>query len=77
MGATPEESQTDAGGEATPAEELGGAVEAAGGEDGGEYDSILDDEILGLLAPDEEEEGNKPFGNQIITEDEAVDMDRK
>jgi DNA repair protein RadC len=43
----------------------------------GEED-LSDQEILALLGlTEEEEEPTKPFGNQIITEDEAVDMDRK
>jgi hypothetical protein len=66
-GAAPEESQSDAIG--TPEAE-------------DDYDTLTDDEdLMGLLSPDEEDEeeveGKKPFGNQIITEDEAVEMDRK
>jgi phage gp29-like protein len=73
MGATPEESQTDAGGEATPEEELGSAIDAM-------PESQLDSEStmsLEDLLGDEEEEEEKPFGDERISEDEAVEMTRR
>ena len=80
-GAAPEESQTDAINAPSEQDQLGGAVESATPEEEDDYDTLSDDEnLMSLLAPDEgeeEEEGKKPFGNQIITEDEAVEMDRK
>jgi hypothetical protein len=41
-------------------------------------DDLSDQEILALLglSDDDEEEPTKPFGNQKISEDEAVEMDR-
>ncbi len=33
-------------------------------------------ETLGLGGDEEEEEPTKPFGNQSISEDEAVEMDK-
>jgi hypothetical protein len=61
-GATPEESQADAISE--PLEE----------------DELSDQDIMRLLGlpyeDEDEEEGKKPFGNQIISEDEAVEMDK-
>ena len=62
-GAVPEEAQTDT--VPTDSEEL------------------TEEQLYELLGIDptslesEEPEPKKPFGNQIITEDEAVDMDRK
>ena len=84
-GATPEESQADAIGEPSAEEELEAVVGGMGEEPGatpeesqteGEYS---DDDIYNLLGLDdeEEEEPTKPFGNQTISEDEAVEMDRK
>ena len=82
-GATPEESQSDAISEPDEGQEmediLGGMVDEET-EEGGE-DEISDEElaeIMGLGSESgEEEEPTKPFGNQIITEDEAVEMDGK
>ena len=74
-GATPEESQTDSISNPSPTDQTGAAGFPALSD--GEED-LSDQEILALLGlTEEEEEPTKPFGNQIITEDEAVDMDRK
>jgi hypothetical protein len=63
-GAVPEEAQTDT----IPTES-----------DGLSEEQLY--QLLGIdptsLEPEDEEESNKPFGNQGITEDEAVEMDRK
>jgi len=76
-GAAPEESQADAVGEPSPEEEidaiLGNSPEAAAG---------MDPELADLWDNEPEEsvygsEPQKPFGDQTITEDEAVEMDRK
>lgn len=86
-GATPEESQTDALGEPSPEESLdailGGEGEAFP-EEATPEESQTDAELDQLWdeAPEEslfgdEEEPQKPFGNQEISEDEAVEMDRK
>ena len=81
-GATPEESQTDAISEPDEDQEmediLGGMVDEET-EEGGE-DEISDEELAEIMGlggeSEEEEEPTKPFGNQIITEDEAVEMDK-
>jgi len=71
-GATPEESQSDAIGEPSPEDELGGIVDEM--PEPGEED-VPEMSLEDLLAEDsEEEEGDKPFGNENITEDEAVQM---
>jgi hypothetical protein len=83
-GATPEESQADAVGEPSAEDQLD-AVVGGMGEDPGATpeesqtgDQYTDDDIYNLLGlADEEEEPTKPFGNQTISEDEAVEMDRK
>jgi hypothetical protein len=74
-GAAPEETQADAVSNPSADEQL----EAAGASSGSEADELSDKEILALLGipDDDEDESTKPFGNQIITEDEAVNMDRK
>jgi len=77
-GAAPEESQADAI-EQPPAAEQ--AAQPPVAEQGADSD-ISDIDIEALIAmmdePDEErEKSTKPFGNQIITEDEAVSMDGK
>jgi hypothetical protein len=70
-GATPEESQADAMGQPTAEEELQGAIDEA---PEGAPEMSLED----LLSEDEEEEDeDKPFGDQKISEDEAVEMTRK
>ncbi len=81
-GAAPEESQSDAIGTPSPQDQMGGEIESATPEAEDDYDTLTDDEdLMALLSPDEEDEeegeGKKPFGNQIITEDEAVEMDKK
>ena len=44
----------------------------------GEEEPLTEEEIMSILGEsEEEEEPTKPFGNQIITEDEAVEMDGK
>ena len=77
-GAAPEESQADAIGQPTVAEQAAQPPVA----DPAEGTDISDSDIEALIAmmdePDPEREGpTKPFGNQIITEDEAVEMDGK
>jgi hypothetical protein len=65
-GATPEESQSDAIGQPSPEEELGNSQ------------WMSDEEIEQLLESlGTDEEPQKPFGNQKISEDEAVEMDSK
>ena len=76
-GAAPEESQADAIGQPTVAEQAAQPPVA----DPAEGTDISDSDIEALIAmmdePDEErEKSTKPFGNQIITEDEAVEMDK-
>jgi phage gp29-like protein len=71
-GATPEESQADAISEPSPEEELGGIIDEMPepGEEGAPEMSLED-----LLADEDEEE--EPFGDEKISEDEAVEMDKK
>jgi hypothetical protein len=64
-GAAPEEEQSDAVSEPTPEEQLGSIDE--------ELDFLWDNEPEESISDEEE----KPFGNEKITEDEAVEMDRK
>jgi hypothetical protein len=75
MGATPEESQTDAGGEATPEEELGSVVDDM---PQGQLDSESTISLEDLMGDEEEgSEESKPFGDEGISEDEAVEMTRR
>jgi hypothetical protein len=79
-GATPEESQSDTTVEPSAEEQLGGAVSEAASKATPESDQwMTDEEIERLLGgmEDEEETPQKPFGNQKISEDEAVEMDSK
>jgi hypothetical protein len=71
-GATPEESQADAISEPSPEDDLGGIIDEMPepGEEGAPEMSLED-----LLADENEEE--KPFGDEKISEDEAVEMDKK
>ena len=73
-GATPEESQADAISEPSPEDELGNVIDEMPepGEAGAPEMSLED-----LLADEDEDEEEKPFGDEQITEDEAVNMDRK
>ena len=83
-GATPEESQADAIGEPSAEDEmdavLGGMGESAPGAEPEESQTdsdISDDDIYNLLGlGEEEEEPQKPFGDETISEDEAVEMDK-
>jgi hypothetical protein len=73
-GATPEESQADAISNPAPAEQL-----SAPETNSPEEEELSDQEILALLGLSDEEETpetTKPFGNQKISEDEAVEMDK-
>jgi hypothetical protein len=73
-GATPEESQADAISNPTPTEQL-----SAPETNSPEEEELSDQEILALLGLSDEEETpetTKPFGNQKISEDEAVEMDK-
>jgi len=72
-GATPEESQTDAIGGTAPEDELQAIVDSIP-ETQRDSEGITS---LRNLVEDEEEGGEKPFGNQKISEDEAVEMTRK
>jgi hypothetical protein len=78
-GATPEESQSDAMGTPPAEEQMGGAATTATTEAVPNSEQwITDEEIERLLGSmGDEESPAKPFGDQIITEDEAVNMDRK
>ena len=82
-GAVEEEAQSGAEENPSPAAELGPAVEADTENALPDSEQWMTDEeiekLLGGMGDEEEEpEGQKkPFGNQIITEDEAVEMDRK
>jgi phage gp29-like protein len=80
-GAAPEESQADAMGAPSAEEQLGGAASDATAKAAPDSEQWMTDEeidkLLGGMEDEEEGEGKKPFGNQIITEDEAVEMDRK
>jgi hypothetical protein len=77
-GATPEESQTETMSTPTAQEQLGGeASQAAAKAPPDSEQWMTDEEIEKLLGGLGDESPEKPFGNQIITEDEAVDMDRK
>jgi hypothetical protein len=73
-GATPEESQADAISNPAPTEQL-----SAPETNSLEEEELSDQEILALLGLSDEEETpetTKPFGNQKISEDEAVEMDK-
>jgi flagellar biosynthesis/type III secretory pathway M-ring protein FliF/YscJ len=65
-GAAPEESQADAIEQPPAAEQAVGADMT---------DSDID-ALIAMMDQPEEEEPTKPFGNQKITEDEAVEMDK-
>jgi hypothetical protein len=71
-GATPEESQADAIGQPSPEDELGGVIDEMPepGESGATQMSLED-----LLSDDDEDEEG-PFGDEKISEDEAVQMSR-
>jgi hypothetical protein len=75
-GAAPEESQADAIGDPSVDDLLASTEEGSTGaptELDDELDFLWDNEPEESISDDEE----KPFGDQIITEDEAVEMDRK
>ena len=83
-GATPEESQADAIGEPSAEDQLGSTVEGVTEESGSEKvepqadEELTEEELYELLGIEMQgEEPTKPFGNQTISEDEAVEMDRK
>jgi hypothetical protein len=80
-GAAPEESQSDAMSAPSAQEQLGSATgDATAGATPDSEQWMTDEEIdrlLGGMEDEEEGEGKKPFGNQIITEDKAVDMNSK
>jgi hypothetical protein len=79
-GATPEETQTDTVGSPSAQEELSDTTSAAAAKAGPDSEQwMTDEEIEKLLGGMEEEQQapQKPFGNQKISEDEAVEMDRK
>ncbi len=82
-GATPEESQVDAIGEPSAEDQLS-AILGSGDGEGTPEESQADtgisndelSELYDLLGISPDEEGQKPFGNDRITEDEAVEMDK-
>ena len=90
-GAVPEESQTETLTDSSPDEELDSILDAVDSqpEQDSEEGGLSNEELYELLGispsdepssgtPEEEEEQpQKPFGNERITEDEAVEMDRK
>jgi hypothetical protein len=81
-GAAPEESQSDAMSTPSAQSQLGGAASDATAEAAPNSEQWMTDEeidkLLGGMGDEEQEQGgNKPFGNQRISEDEAVEMDRK
>ncbi len=79
-GAAPEESQSDAISAPTAEEQLGaGAQEATSKSKPGSEQWMTDEEIDRLLGGlgEGEATSQKPFGNQKISEDEAVEMNRK
>lgn len=76
-GAAPEETQVDAVGEPSAEDELDAVLA-----DSPEGATGMDQELADLWDNEPEESlygdnPKKPFGNQIITEDEAVEMDKK
>ena len=73
-GATPEESQADAISEPSPEDELGSVIDEMPEPGDSEAPEMSLEE---LLAYEDEEEEEKPFGDEQITEDEAVNMDKK
>jgi hypothetical protein len=76
-GAAPEESQADAIGQPAVAEQAAQPPVAEQGADSDIADSDIEALIAMMDEPDEErEKSTKPFGNQIITEDEDVEMDK-
>jgi hypothetical protein len=72
-GATPEESQSDAISEPAP-EDIASAADQ--GQPEPPSDEPAEMSLEDLFGDDEEEE-EKPFGDDQITEDEAVSMDRR
>jgi hypothetical protein len=68
-GATPEESQADAIGGPSPEEQIG--------EGDIDFDSMTEEQMLELLGLPTESSNPRPFGNEKISEDEAIEMDRK
>ena len=82
-GATPEESQADATGEPS-LEDQAAAITGASGppagatpEESQSDTEMSDEEIADLLNMGGEQQPKKPFGNEEITEDQAVEMDKK
>lgn len=82
-GATPEESQSDAIGEPSLGDQTaaitGKSGPAAGAtpEESQSDTEMSDEEIADLLNMGDEQQPQKPFGNEKITEDQAVGMDKK
>jgi hypothetical protein len=77
-GATPEESQSDAIDEPDEDQEISDEeLMETLGLNQGEEEPLTEEEIMSILGEsEEEEEPTKPFGNQSISEDEAVEMDK-
>lgn len=77
-GAAPEEGQADAVSAPSPSEQLGGVASSATATAKPSSEQwMTDEEIDNLLGGMGEESNTKPFGNQKISEDEAVEMNRK
>jgi hypothetical protein len=80
-GATPEESQAEAMGTPNAEEQLGKAAQEVTSEADPDSEPWMSedeiDKLLGESTGEGEEEPKKPFGDQIITEDEAVEMARE
>jgi phage gp29-like protein len=81
-GAAPEESQTETMSNPSAQEQLGSAASGATAEAAPDSEQWMTDEeieqLLGGVGDEGQQQGgNKPFGNQKISEDEAVEMDRK
>jgi hypothetical protein len=81
-GATPEESQSDAIGTPSAQDQAASAMEgenAPGATPEESQSDMSDNEIMDLLGMSDEEQpaAQKPFGNESISEDEAVEMDKK
>jgi hypothetical protein len=82
-GATPEESQADAIGEPSLEDQVAAITGASGPPAGATPEEsqsdteMSDEEIADLLNMGGEQQPKKPFGNENITEDEAVEMDKK
>ena len=79
-GAAPEEAQTETSGEPSVDGQLNSVLGSSSSGQPAPDTALSDDELSELydiLGIGGESDAQKPFGNEKITEDEAVDMDRK